>query len=48
MTPNDLKCLKGLVDLTGSTVTLEIPLGTYDPKRGAAMTSLAPVYLSRR
>lgn len=37
VTPDDLKRLKKLVDATGSTVTMGIPLGTYDPKRGADM-----------
>lgn len=39
--PDDLKRLKKLVDVTGSTVTLGIPLGTYDPKRGADMAAHA-------
>lgn len=37
VTPEDLKRLKKLVDATGSSVTIGIPLGTYDPKRGADM-----------
>lgn len=37
VTPEDLKRLKRLADVTGSTVTMGIPLGTYDPKRGADM-----------
>lgn len=37
VTPDDLKRLKKLVDATGSTVTMGIPLGTYDPRRGADM-----------
>lgn len=37
VTPDDLKRLKQLVDATGSMVTMGIPLGTYDPKRGADM-----------
>jgi len=41
VTPDDLKRLKKLVDTTGSTVTLGIPLGTYDPKRGADMAAHA-------
>lgn len=41
VTPNDLKRLKKLVDVTRSTVTLGIPLGTYDPKRGADMAAHA-------
>ncbi|WP_226829899.1 hypothetical protein [Brevibacterium aurantiacum] len=41
VTPDDLKRLKRLVDATGSTVTLGIPLGTYDPKRGADMAAHA-------
>lgn len=41
ITPDDLKRLKKLVDATGSTVTLGIPLGTYDPKRGADMAAHA-------
>ena len=28
-----------IVDATGSTVTLGIPLGNYDPKRGADMAA---------
>ena len=39
--PEDLKRLKKLVDASGSTVTLGIPLGTYDPKRGADMAAHA-------
>lgn len=41
ITPDDLKRLKKLVDATGSTVTLGIPLGTYDPDRGADMAAHA-------
>lgn len=41
VTPVDLKRLKKLVDVTGSTVTLGIPLGTYDPNRGADMAAHA-------
>lgn len=41
VTPDDLKRLKKLVDVTGSTVTLGIPLGTYDPARGADMAAHA-------
>ena len=41
ITPEDLKRLKKLVDVTGSTVTLGIPLGTYDPARGADMAAHA-------
>ncbi|WP_240372407.1 hypothetical protein [Brevibacterium zhoupengii] len=41
VTPADLKRLKRLVDVTDSTVTLGIPLGTYDPKRGADMAANA-------
>ncbi|WP_231488323.1 hypothetical protein [Brevibacterium sp. VCM10] len=41
VTPDDLKRLKKLVDVTGSTVTIGIPLGTYDPKRGADMAAHA-------
>ncbi|WP_236586911.1 hypothetical protein [Brevibacterium casei] len=41
VTPDDLKRLKKLVDLTGSTVTIGIPLGEYDPKRGADMAANA-------
>ncbi|WP_309131153.1 hypothetical protein [Brevibacterium sp.] len=37
VTPDDLKRLKKLVDATGSTVTIGIPLGAYDPQRGADM-----------
>lgn len=39
VTPDDLKRLKKLVDVTGSTVTLGVPLGTYDPERGADMAA---------
>ena len=35
--PEDLKRLKELVDVTGSTVTMGIPLGTYAPKQGVDM-----------
>jgi hypothetical protein len=41
VTPDDLKRLKKLVDATGSTVTIGIPLGTYDPGRGADMVAHA-------
>ncbi|WP_246490582.1 hypothetical protein [Brevibacterium oceani] len=41
VTPDDLKRLKKLVEATGSTVTIGIPLGTYDPKRGADMAAHA-------
>lgn len=41
VTPDDLKRLKKLVDVTGSTVTLGVPLGTYDPNRGADMAAHA-------
>lgn len=41
VTPDDLKRLKKLVAATGSTVTLGIPLGSYDPKRGADMAAHA-------
>ena len=41
ITPDDLKRLKKLVDVTGSTVTLGIPLGTYDPARAADMAAHA-------
>lgn len=41
ITPDDLKRLKTLVDATGSTVTLGVPLGTYDPERGADMAAHA-------
>ncbi|WP_231445208.1 hypothetical protein [Brevibacterium zhoupengii] len=41
VTPSDLKRLKRLVDVTDSKVTLGIPLGTYDPKRGADMAAHA-------
>lgn len=41
VTPEDLKRLKELVDVTGSKVTMGIPLGTYDPERGADMASHA-------
>ncbi|MCT2184117.1 hypothetical protein M3G00_14355 [Brevibacterium casei] len=41
VTPDDFKRLKKLVDLTGSTVTIGIPLGEYDPKRGADMAANA-------
>lgn len=36
-TPEDLKRLKRLVDVTGSTVTMGIPLGAYAPKQGVDM-----------
>lgn len=39
--PDDLRRLKKLVDVTGSTVTLGIPLGAYDPARGADMAAHA-------
>ena len=41
VTPDDLKRLKKLVDVTGSSVTIGIPLGIYDPKRGADMAAHA-------
>ncbi|WP_227492861.1 hypothetical protein [Brevibacterium sp. CFH 10365] len=41
ITPDDLKRLKKLVDATGSSVTIGIPLGTYDPGRGADMAAHA-------
>lgn len=41
ITPDDIKRLKKLVDSTGSTVTLGIPLGIYDPARGADMAAHA-------
>src|SRR5699024_723605 len=41
VTPDDLKRLKKLVDVTGSSVTSGIPLGSYDPKRGADMAAHA-------
>jgi hypothetical protein len=41
VTPDDLKRLKKLVDATGSSVTIGIPLGTYDPERGADMAAHA-------
>jgi hypothetical protein len=41
VTPDDLKRLKKLVDVTGSSVTIGIPLGTYDPQRGADMAAHA-------
>lgn len=41
VTPDDLKRLKKLVDATGSSVTIGIPLGTHDPKRGADMAAHA-------
>ena len=37
VTPDDLKRLKKMVDKTKSRVTIGIPLGDYDPKRGADM-----------
>nr|WP_232488618.1 hypothetical protein [Brevibacterium antiquum] len=37
VTPDDFKRLKKRVDITGSTVTMGIPLGDYDPARGADM-----------
>src|SRR5699024_10452094 len=36
-----IKALKMLVDATGSSVTIGIPLGTYDPGRGADMAAYA-------
>ena len=41
VTPDDLSRLKKLVDATGSKVTIGIPLGTYDPRRGADMAAHA-------
>jgi hypothetical protein len=41
ITPDDLGRLKKLVDATGSSVTIGIPLGTYDPERGADMAAHA-------
>src|SRR5699024_8095856 len=41
ITPDDFKRLKKLVDATGSTVTIGVPLGTYDPGRGADMAAYA-------
>lgn len=41
VTPDNLRNLKRLVDATGSTVTIGIPLGTYDPERGADMAANA-------
>ncbi|SDT18007.1 hypothetical protein SAMN04489752_3597 [Brevibacterium siliguriense] len=41
ITPDDLGRLKKLVDVTGSSVTIGIPLGTYDPARGADMAAHA-------
>ncbi|HJA59794.1 MAG TPA: hypothetical protein H9788_01650 [Candidatus Brevibacterium intestinavium] len=41
VTPDDLKRLKKLVDAAGSSVTIGIPLGTYDPERGADMAAHA-------
>ena len=41
VTPDNLRNLKKLVDATGSTVTIGIPLGTYDPERGADMAANA-------
>ncbi len=41
ITPGDLERLKKLVDATGSTVTIGIPLGTFDPERGADMAAHA-------
>lgn len=41
VTPDDFKRLKKLLDVTGSTATIGIPLGTYDPKRGADMAAHA-------
>ena len=37
VTPDDLKSLKKMADTTKSRVTIGIPLGDYDPKRGADM-----------
>ncbi|WP_350270362.1 hypothetical protein AAFP32_01705 [Brevibacterium sp. CBA3109] len=41
VTPEDLGRLKKLVEATGSSVTIGIPLGTYDPERGADMAAHA-------
>ncbi|WP_343071927.1 hypothetical protein [Brevibacterium renqingii] len=41
ITPDDFKRLKKLVDATGSTVTIGVPLGTFDPARGADMAAYA-------
>ena len=41
VTPDDLKRLKKLVDSTESSVTIGIPLGTFDPERGADMAAHA-------
>lgn len=41
VTPADLRRLKKLVDVTGSTVTIGVPLGTYDPESGADMAAHA-------
>ena len=41
ITPDDLTRLKKFVDATGSSVTIGIPLGTYDPGRGADMAAHA-------
>ncbi|WP_241212379.1 hypothetical protein [Brevibacterium aurantiacum] len=37
ITPDDLKRLKRLIESTSSTVTMGIPLGEFDPKRGTDM-----------
>ena len=39
--PEDLERLKRLTDATGATVTLGVPLGDFDPERGADMASHA-------
>ncbi|MCU4298314.1 hypothetical protein D3I60_14745 [Brevibacterium permense] len=41
ITPDDFKRLKKLVDATGSSVTIGVPLGAFDPGRGADMAAHA-------
>src|SRR5699024_7615683 len=41
ITPDDLGRLKKLVDTTGSSATIGIPLGTYAPEHGAYMAAHA-------
>ncbi|WP_084499799.1 hypothetical protein [Brevibacterium album] len=39
--PNDLRRLARLIEATGSTVTLGLPLGTFEPDRAADMAAYA-------
>lgn len=41
VTPADLERLKRLVDVVGSEVTISVPLGDFDPERGADMAAHA-------